>query len=164
MTHYDSLRDWDAYATDWASQTFNTAYQWTWLSRFIKKPYKVLELGCGDGRWASYFDDYTGSDISPNMLAIAKERNPGATFGHHDMRQSVTGDWGLIFTFTSWLHISGEEIKKVQLPDCDYLFVEPHGKGDDFHCFQHNYPKLFGVKPLAKHGKLTVYGKFKGEQ
>lgn len=58
------------------------------LSRLLKKSGKgktVLEIGCGIGRWAAYLQEdpavcYTGIDISPKMVEIAKRRIPSAAF------------------------------------------------------------------------------------
>lgn len=51
----------------------------------------VLELGCGSGTLARHFldagYDYTGMDIAPEMLAIAKSEVPGARFIRGDMRR-----------------------------------------------------------------------------
>lgn len=44
----------------------------------------LIEIGCGTGNLASHFAkngfEYTGLDISAEMLAIAKKNNPGCTF------------------------------------------------------------------------------------
>lgn len=53
---------------------------------------RVLELGCGDGRLLTYLKentdityDYTGVDISYNLLQIANTNHPEARRVHHDM-------------------------------------------------------------------------------
>jgi len=51
----------------------------------------LLELGCGGGRLAHYFISagyhYAGLDRSKQMIAIARQENPGAKFIQADMRQ-----------------------------------------------------------------------------
>lgn len=37
---------------------------------------KVLEAGCGYGRWSPLFRKYTGVDISPDFIQLAKEKYP----------------------------------------------------------------------------------------
>lgn len=37
---------------------------------------KVLEAGCGYGRWAYLFTNYTGVDISPDFIKLAQETYP----------------------------------------------------------------------------------------
>jgi len=55
---------------------------------------KVLNLGCGGGHndytLARYFD-VTGVDISPDMLALARELNPQVTYVSGDMRSVRLG-------------------------------------------------------------------------
>ncbi|RYF73457.1 MAG: class I SAM-dependent methyltransferase [Cytophagaceae bacterium] len=50
----------------------------------------VLEIGCGSGHLAQRFTtagyEYTGVDISPQMLALARQRCPGTRFELDDMR------------------------------------------------------------------------------
>jgi SAM-dependent methyltransferase len=49
---------------------------------------EVLELGCGPGRDAIAIADgrrYTGVDLSPKMLALARERVPSGTFIEGDL-------------------------------------------------------------------------------
>jgi SAM-dependent methyltransferase len=49
-----------------------------------KKGMRILEVGCGDGYFASAFAEegaeVTGSDIAPEMIKKAKERNPLITW------------------------------------------------------------------------------------
>jgi SAM-dependent methyltransferase len=51
----------------------------------------VLEPGCGAGSLAPYFleggYDYTGMDVAPAMLRIARRETPAARFVHGDMRR-----------------------------------------------------------------------------
>jgi len=37
---------------------------------------KVLEAGCAYGRWSPLFVNYTGIDISPDFISLAKENYP----------------------------------------------------------------------------------------
>lgn len=50
----------------------------------------ILEIGCGSGNLASYFKNagyqYTGLDMSVEMLEIAREINEGTEFVNGDMR------------------------------------------------------------------------------
>lgn len=49
----------------------------------ILAPYankRVLDAGCGYGRCASWFTDYVGVDLSPDLLEIAWKNNPDKTF------------------------------------------------------------------------------------
>ncbi len=54
---------------------------------------KILEIGCGPGNITKYLlakradFDIFGIDISPNMIALAKNNNPSANFAIMDCRQ-----------------------------------------------------------------------------
>ena len=54
------------------------------FSDFLKKEDKVLDLGCGNGRWFEMFQKhkiyYVGTDGSEELIKIAKEKYPQATF------------------------------------------------------------------------------------
>jgi len=41
---------------------------------------KVLDAGCGYGRWSELFEDYTGIDFSPDFIAKAKSSYPDKNF------------------------------------------------------------------------------------
>lgn len=158
---YDPLIYWEARAPHWlANEIKPTDEWWPLIEPYVKPEWNVLELGCGDGRWSQHFPNYTGADISSTLVVAAKEKYPDKNWAHHDMRQSISGNWDLIFTFTSWLHVPPTDIAKVTLPDTNYLFIEPHGESRVEHCFQHDFPALFGVKKLHTKEQLTMYGRF----
>lgn len=51
--------------------------------------YSILDLGCGTGAMTQLLKDrftVTGVDLSPNMLSIAQEKNPGIVFHQGDVR------------------------------------------------------------------------------
>jgi malonyl-CoA O-methyltransferase len=41
---------------------------------------KVLDAGCGYGRWSELFSDYTGVDFSPDFIALAQKKYPQKNF------------------------------------------------------------------------------------
>ena len=59
------------------------------------KSKKIFEIGCGTGNLAKYYEkagyDYTGSDISTEMLKIAMDENPNSKFIKKDMRKLGIG-------------------------------------------------------------------------
>jgi ubiquinone/menaquinone biosynthesis C-methylase UbiE len=74
---------WDARAKSYdknVMETFEKAYQLTSTAilEVIKPDSKVLEIGCGTGivtlSIAPHLKEITGVDISPNMVAIAREK------------------------------------------------------------------------------------------
>ncbi|SRR5258708_6685848 len=74
-------------------QTFiNYEDEFNFYSALLKKYncQSVLEIGCGTGNLAHRFKtnqfDYTGLDLSADMLDIAKRNNPSTNFEKGDMR------------------------------------------------------------------------------
>lgn len=63
---------------------------------------KVLDLGCGLGDFASYLDskgldiDYTGVDINPNLIELAKEHHPDKKFICADIQTEDCGKFDYI--------------------------------------------------------------------
>ena len=58
-------------------------------------PYRVLDCGCGYGALLDIlpaFVDYTGVDISPDLLEVAKELNPNEKFIQGDLKHLQFGD------------------------------------------------------------------------
>jgi ubiquinone/menaquinone biosynthesis C-methylase UbiE len=47
---------------------------------------KILDAGCGYGRWSTLFSDYTGIDFSPDFINEAKEKFPNKNFLVADMK------------------------------------------------------------------------------
>ena len=72
---------------------FDYKKEFQFYNRILKKhnSKNVLEIGCGSGNLASYFlknkYNYTGLDLSQEMLDIAKEVEPKARFIQADMRK-----------------------------------------------------------------------------
>lgn len=50
------------------------------LSDIIPKDSKVLDAGCGYGRWSTKFENYSGVDFSPDFLLMAKKKYPNKEF------------------------------------------------------------------------------------
>lgn len=55
------------------------------FDRYIPKDAKVLDAGCGYGRWADNFENYTGVDFSPDFVAWAKKERPNKIFLQADL-------------------------------------------------------------------------------
>jgi len=76
-------------------------------------PKNVVDLGCGTGRWKGLLPvtDYTGVDISADLIKVAKTNYPKGKFIVTNMKD-VNTKFDMAFTFATWLHIKPEEIKK----------------------------------------------------
>jgi len=76
----------------------------------------ACELGCGPGHVARYVHDcgatILGIDLSPEMVARARQLNPGMEFREGDMRAlDVPSDtWVGVLSFYSILHFPREEV------------------------------------------------------
>ncbi len=72
---------------------FDYKAEYEFYDKILKrnKSKSVLEIGCGSGNLASYFEkseyEYTGIDSSKEMLTIANEVAPNAKFIRADMRK-----------------------------------------------------------------------------
>lgn len=103
---------------------------------------KILEVGCGSGNLSSCFIDggfdYTGADLSEEMLAIARENNPGIRYLHKDMR-----DLGLKELYDGIL-ITGRS------------FTYMNTNADVSRC-------LASMHEALKHGGILVFDNFNAE-
>jgi len=79
----------------------------------------ICDLGCGPGHVARLLAelgaDVFGVDLSPQMVATARELNPGVEFREGDMRalDLDSGSLGGIAAFYSIIHIAREELASV---------------------------------------------------
>jgi SAM-dependent methyltransferase len=65
-----------------------------WLSAISDRPLRILDFGCGFGDLFGYARergislDYTGLDINPDLIKVARERYPACRFLCHDVFES----------------------------------------------------------------------------
>jgi SAM-dependent methyltransferase len=92
------------------------------LDRFaerVRPKGRVLDVGCGPGQVAAYLHkrgvDAFGMDLSPEMVKLAREANPGIEFREGDMRSPGLPDESLagITAFYSLIHIPRREVSTV---------------------------------------------------
>ncbi len=105
----------------------------------------ILDLGCGPGRDAEYFNKegykVTGIDFSEKMIEAAKKRVKKATFEQMDMVNLILNDntFDGVWAHSSLLHIPKEKIhlalsevhRVLKKGGIFYLSVKP-GKGEKF--------------------------------
>ncbi len=80
-----TIKDYNLIAKEFSRTRENIWPEMNFLFRdFLKKEDKVLDLGCGNGRWFEVFQKYkihyVGIDGSEELIKIAKEKYPQATF------------------------------------------------------------------------------------
>jgi SAM-dependent methyltransferase len=76
---------------------------------------RIADVGCGPGHvtrfLATLHSDVIGIDISPNMIALAKERTPALTFAVASMLElpAGTGEWAAAVALYSVIHLDPGE-------------------------------------------------------
>jgi SAM-dependent methyltransferase len=97
----------------------STMYQCMLLKHTLSSTRRWLDLACGTGFYLSIFNevaDRCGLDISPEMLRIARERNPGVEFVQGNFLQpnaAWNGRWDVI-TCMWWAYCLVESIHDIQ--------------------------------------------------
>lgn len=80
---------------------------------------KLLDIGCGPGRDASYFVekgfDVTGIDISSKMIQLAREEVPNATFELMDIEEMTFPEnhFDAVWASASLLHVPKDKINSI---------------------------------------------------
>jgi SAM-dependent methyltransferase len=87
------------------------------FDNYIKFGEKILDLGCGNGRYLDYFGqksiEYFGTDNSEKLIELAKKRYPKANFQVADALSLPFPDnfFDKIFSVAVFHHIPSEELK-----------------------------------------------------
>lgn len=92
-----------------------------WLLERIAEltgPHPVVEVGCGPGHIGAYLAaagaDVTGLDVSPAMVAQARDRFPELTFQAGDlrnlMRPNTAPAWGAVVAWYALVHLAASEL------------------------------------------------------
>ncbi len=79
----DDLRDdYNLVSSSFASSRDRMWPELKFLFDYAKPGEKILDLGCGNGRFSQYLEkaDYVGVDFSEEMISEAKKRFPGKSF------------------------------------------------------------------------------------
>lgn len=69
------------------------------FDELIPKDAKVLDAGCGYGRWSEKFTNYIGVDFSPDFIEMAKSKYPNKTFIQADLKNLPFKDNEFDFAF-----------------------------------------------------------------
>ena len=89
----------------------------------IKKKSNVLDLGCGNGRFAKYFLDkeinYYGYDISEELIKIAQKNNPKGCFSSGDLLKTPyrNNTFDLLISIATLHHIPSSEMREQALKE-----------------------------------------------
>ena len=82
---YNPDKFWNEQSLNWLSLDHDTDTQWDEISTFFNPKWKVLEMGCGNGRWSEKIPNYSGCDISEKLILNASLNHNG-NFFVHDIR------------------------------------------------------------------------------
>jgi len=127
----------------------------------------LLDIGCGTGRWtrkfAEHLENVVGLDASPEMIKIAKEKNPAENIEYFegDILSSYEGKYDIV-TCLAMLHCTKdrkelnrlyEQVIKHTKRFSSFLFYVPHpmavftnlsrtahSEFDSDMCYQDNFP------------------------
>lgn len=87
---------------------------------FYNKPkyLNVIEIGCGNGRDAKYIlkytKNYTGIDISKEMIKLSKKFLPSANFIIGNIEKiKIPNNIDIVFAFASFLHLDKKSFEKI---------------------------------------------------
>lgn len=103
----------------------------------LKKPTRVLELGCGIGMLAGAFIrtgcNYTGVDISEKAIEIARDKHPSGNFEVANIAElPFSGTFDLIIERTVLIHLVEDdywssvikEVKRLLAPDGVFVLID----------------------------------------
>lgn len=102
LSKANKLRESVFYCSDFEWRLINEHHYKVLKNTIDVKNDKVLEVGCGFGRWSPLFINYTGVDISPDFISLAKQNYPlhKDNFSVQDIRQLSFEDNSFDWCFT----------------------------------------------------------------
>ena len=107
---------------DWKEMSFL-------FDRYLKGQDKVLDLGCGNGRFYPAFKerevDYSGHDSSSKLIEIAKKNYPEAKFEVSSVFD-IKGSFNKIFSVAVLHHMPSSELRERFIEQC-YLLLKEEG-------------------------------------
>jgi 2-polyprenyl-3-methyl-5-hydroxy-6-metoxy-1,4-benzoquinol methylase len=132
----------------------------------------VLDVGCGFGRIGELLRerdiDYTGIDVSPEMIKAANKRLPDGHFTVTTLADFITDEaYDLVLAVEFLMHVPPNEVADAvntmrSLANRHVVTVdwtEPIAKQAAPHNWRHDYEQLFGdsIVRREKVGRQTIY-------
>tara|TARA_Y100001938_G_C8001820_1_gene385130 strand:- start:270 stop:767 length:498 start_codon:yes stop_codon:yes gene_type:complete len=145
LPELNSVEWFDYVVSDKYKDWYNGPYEYNetelnWIKNvipsIISKDEKILDVGCGHGKWYDTFSkitkNYIGADTSKNMIDIAKRKNPNGKWIHIKEDYTPLEKYDTIMEIWSlYVYPGGREgfINKFS-PFCNrILLFEGHGLG-----------------------------------
>ncbi|MDD4353959.1 MAG: methyltransferase domain-containing protein [Candidatus Nanoarchaeia archaeon] len=163
------------------SDDFSRTREYIWeelrpiLNKYIFKKDKVLDLGCGNGRYFNYFKeketDYIGVDNSEKLIEIAKKKHLFADFRFSEALKLPFPDnyFDKVVSIAVLHHIPSEkfrieflkEAKRVLKKDGKIIITvwKFHQKKEKKLLFKYTLLKIFGLSELDFMDILEPWGK-----
>ncbi|MEA3453110.1 MAG: class I SAM-dependent methyltransferase [Patescibacteria group bacterium] len=119
------------------AETFNRTRDWippdfNFLKQYINKGEKILDIGCGNGRFSEIVKDradYYGVDVSERLIKIAKEKYPARQFLVNDplVLPFEENSFDKVFCLAVLHHIPSRKLRKDFLKEIKRV-LKPRGK------------------------------------
>ncbi|ANH39882.1 Malonyl-[acyl-carrier protein] O-methyltransferase [Nocardioides dokdonensis FR1436] len=123
-----------AYADRFSDELADLPFERWLLERAVQAAdgLPVVDAGCGPGHLAAHLvglgADARGLDLTPEMVAEARERHPGVRYDVGDLRRLIRPEsavgWGAVLGWYSLIHLAGSE-----LPDALAALARPLAPG-----------------------------------
>ena len=119
------------------SKEFSRTREFPWtemdflFDRYVNKKDKVLDLGCGNGRFYELFKkevDYYGLDNSEELLSVAEKKYPKAVFKKGNVLDVPFPDnnFDKIFSVSVLHHIPSQKLRNIFVQECKRV-LKPDG-------------------------------------
>jgi len=169
-------KDYNLIADDFSS-TRNEAWDEMFFlfENYLKPRDKVLDLGCGNGRWFKLFKtyniDYIGVDSSVKLIDIAQKNNPEAKFQIEEGLELSFPDnfFDKIYCIAVFHHIPSkelrlkflEETKRILKPGGILILTvwNSHNIKENYLLIKYTILKIFGKSKLDFGDVLEPWGK-----
>jgi ubiquinone/menaquinone biosynthesis C-methylase UbiE len=143
------------------------------FENYLKAGDKVLDLGCGNGRWFKLFQtysaDYIGVDSSVKLIDIAQKNNPEAKFKVEEgLNLSFPDNWfDKVYSIAVFHHIPSkefrlkflEEAKRVLKPGGTLILTVWKLKEQSYLLIKYTILKLLGKSKLDFRDIFEPWGK-----
>ncbi len=123
-----------AYADRFSDELADLPFEKWLLARAVEAAagLPVVDAGCGPGHLTAHLvglgADARGLDLTPEMVAEARERHPGVRYDVGDLRRLIRPEsavgWGAVLGWYSLIHLAGSE-----LPDALAALARPLAPG-----------------------------------